>query len=140
MAKYYVTVGDLMDQATVVYGAVQTAPDGSTLSTIKVPPGMTKISTLGSAVSPNVISLIDTGNNITLKFTGTGLADGDQEIVIGGIANQETGTSVTGNLSYRPAHYTPVDIRLKPGELSLSAAYDGTDSGSPFMAVTLGLE
>ena len=140
MAKYYITVGDSMTQATNVYAAVQTLPDGGTLSTVKVPPGMKKITVLGSAITPDVISLIDTGNNFTLKFTGTGLSDGDQEISLGALANQETGVSVAGNLSYQPANYTPVDINVKPGEISLSAAYDGTDGGTPFIAVTLGFE
>ena len=140
MAKYYVTVADSMGQATVVYAAVQTLPDGGTLSTVKVPPGMTKITSIGVAIVVDGAWTVDTGNNFTLRFTGTGLKDGDQEINVGAIASQETGTSVTGSYTIEPATYIPVTIDLKPGEISLSAAYDGTSPGTPFIAVTLGFE
>ena|SRR3990167_6805186 len=140
MAKYYVTVGDSMTQATTTFTAVQTAPDGTTLSSIRVPPGMTRISSIGAAVTHDVISVIDTGNNFVIQLSGTGLADGIQELLVGGLATQETGTSVSGNLTARPAFYRDVDIKLKAGDIIVSAAYSGTDPGSPFIAITLGFE
>lgn len=140
MAKYYVTVADLMTQATNTFTAVQTLPDGGTLSSIKVPPGMTKISVIGTAVTHDIAATIDTGNNFTLQFSGTGLVDGIQELYAGTVASQETGTSVTGTLSHNPAFYRPVDIKVKPGEVTVAAAYDGTDPGSPAIAITLGFE
>ncbi len=140
MAKYYVTVGDSMTQATTTFAAVQTQADGGTLSSVKVPPGMTKISEIATMVMHDVISVIDTGNNFTLQLSGTGLKDGIQEIPIGALMTEEVGTSVTGNFATAGAVYRKVDIALKPGEITLSAAYDGTDPGTPFMAVTLGFE
>ena len=140
-AKYFVTVANSMTQATTTFTAAQTAPDGSTLSNIKVPQGVTKISVVGSAITHAVISVIDTGNNFTAQFTGPGMVDGTQELNIGALATQETGTSVTGNCSYRPAFYRPVDMRVKAGDvINVAFAYDGTDPGSPFAAVTLGFE
>ena len=140
MAKYYVTVGNIMTQATNTFSAVQTLPDGGTLSSVKVPPGMTKISVLGTALSHDSISVIDTGNNFTLQLSGTGLADGIQEFHIGTLACQEVGTSVGASLTAEKAHYRDVDVRLKPGEVVLSTAYDGTDPGSPLSVITLGFE
>jgi len=140
MAKYYVTVGDSMTQAANAFVAVSTLPDGGTLSSIKVPPGMKKISVLGSALTHDGAATIDTGNNFTVQLSGTGLVDGIQEFNIGALASQETGTSVTGDLDHRPAIYRAVDVNVKPGEIVVSAAFDGTDPGSPFLAVTLGFE
>ena len=140
MAKYYVTVGNIMTQATTVFSAVQTLPDGGTLSSVKVPPGMTKISVIGTALSHNDIAVIDTGNNFTLQLSGTGLVDGIQEFLVGTLACQEVGTSVGASLSAEKANYRDVDVKLKPGEIVLSAAYSGTDPGSPLMVVTLGFE
>ena len=140
MAKYYVTVGDSMTQATTTFAAVQTQPDGGTLTSVKVPPGMTKISEIATLINHDVISVIDTGNNFTLQLSGTGLKDGIQEIPVGALMASEVGTSTTGNFAVAPALYRKVDIALKPGEITLSAAYDGTDPGTPFLGVTLGFD
>ena len=140
MAKYYVTVGAIMTQATNTFSAVQTLPDGGTLSSIKVPPEMTKISVIGSALSHNDISVIDTGNNFTLQLAGTGLVDGIQEFHLGTLACQEVGTSVGASLTAEKANYRECEVKLKPGEITLAAAYDGTDPGSPLAVITLGFE
>lgn len=140
MAKYYVTVGDLMTQAANTFAAVQTLPDGGTLSSIKVPPDMKKISILGVALTHDIAATIDTGNNFTIQLSGTGLVDGIQEFNVGALQSQETGTSVTGAYTAEPATYRKVDVALKPGEIVVSAAYDGTDPGSPAVVVTLGME
>ncbi len=140
MAKYYVTVGDSMAQAADTFSTVQTQPAGGTLSSIKVPPGMTRISIMGVALTHDGASTIDTGNNFTLQLSGTGVKDGIQEFNMGAIASQETGTSVTGTLSLQPAFYRNVDVIVKPGEINIAAAFDGTDPGTPFLAVTLGFD
>ena len=140
MAKYYVTVADAMTQAANTFAAVQTLPDGGTLSSIKVPPGMTKISVLGSALTHDGAATIDTGNNFTIQLSGTGLVDGIQEFNIGALAVQEVGTSVGAALVAESANYRNIEVNLKPGEIVVSAAYDGTDPGSPLLVVTLGFE
>ena len=140
MAKYYVTVADSMTQAANTFAAVQTLPDGGTLSSIKVPPNMKKITVLGSALTHDGTATVDTGNNFTIQLSGTGMVDGIQELNIGALAVQEVGTSVGAALVASPANYRMVDINVKPGEIVVSAAYDGTDPGSPFLAVTLGFE
>ena len=140
MAKYYVTVGNIMTQATTVFSAVQTLPDGGTLSSIKVPPDMKKISVLGISLSHNDISVIDTGNNFVLQLSGTGMVDGIKEFIVGTLACQEVGTSVGASLAAEKANYRNVEINVKPGEIVLSAAYSGTDPGSPLIVATLGFE
>ena len=140
-AKYFITVADSITQAANTFVAMQTAPDGSTLNNIKVPQGVSKISILGSALTHDGAATIDTGNNFTLQLTGPGLVEGTQEFNIGALASQETGTSVTGAVTFRPAYYRPVDVKVKAGDIITAAcAYDGTDPGSPFAAVTLGFE
>ena len=140
MAKYYVTVGNIMTQATTVFSSVQTLPDGGTLSSIKVPPEMKKISVMGVALSHNDVAVIDTGNNFTVQLSGTGLVDGIQEFHVGTLGTQEVGTSVGASLTAEKANFRDVDVNVKPGEIVVSAAYDGTDPGSPVIAVTLGFE
>lgn len=140
MAKYYVTVADAMTQAANTFAAVQTLPDGGTLSSIKVPPGMTKITVLGAALTHDGTATIDTGNNFTVQLSGTGLTDGIQEFNVGALAVQEVGTSVGAALVAETANYRDVEVNVKPGEIVVSAAYDGTDPGAPFLAVTLGFE
>ncbi len=141
MSKYYVTLADSVTQATTAFAALQTSPDGSTIQNVKVPMGMSRISTIACVLSPDVISVIDTGNNFTLQFSGAGMVDGIQELNAGALCNQETGTSVTGDLTFATAHYRDVNIRVKAGDvITLAAAYSGTDPGSPFIAVTLGFD
>lgn len=140
MAKYYVTVGDSMTQATATFAGVQTLPDGGTLSSIKVPPDMKKISVLGTCLSNDLISIIDVGNNFTIQLSGTGLVDGIQEFNIGALFSGEVGTSVGMSWDAQPANYRDVDVAVKPGEIVVSCAYDATDPGTPFVAVTLGFE
>ena len=140
MAKYYVTVGNIMTQAANTFSAVQTLPDGGTLSSVKVPPGMTKVSVIGAALSHNDISVIDTGNNFTVRLSGTGLVDGIQEFLVGTLGCQEVGASVGASLSAEKANYREVDVKLKPGEVVVDAAYSGTDPGSPLAVLTLGFE
>ena len=129
-----------MTQATNTFASVQTLPDGGTLSSVKVPPGVSRISVIGTSLSHDVIAVIDTGNNFTVQLSGTGMVDGIQELNAGALAQQSTGTSVTGTLTFQPAHYRPTDIRVKQGEINVAAAYDGTDPGSPFIVITLGFD
>mgnify|MGYP001573204597 FL=1 len=140
MAKYYVTVADSMTQAANTFTAVQTLPDGATLNSIKVPPNMKKISVLGSALTHDGAATVDTGNNFTVQLSGTGMVDGIQEFNVGALAVQEVGTSVGAALVAEAADYRSIDVNVKPGEIVVSAAFDGTDPGSPFLAVTLGFE
>ena len=140
MAKYYVTIGDSMTQAANTFAAVQTLPDGGTLSSIKVPPDMKKIAVMGVCLTHDGAATVDTGNNFTIQLSGTGLVDGIQEFNVGALMSQETGTSVTGTFTSEPALYRKVDVNLKPGEVVVSAAYDGTDPGTPFIGITLGFE
>lgn len=141
MAKYYVTVADSMTQAVNTFTSLQTAPDGSTLNNIKVPQGVTKISVIGSSLTYDTAETVDTGNNFTLQISGPGMVDGVQELHLGTLASQETGTSVTGSASYLPAQYRDVDIKVKAGDvINLAAAMDGTDCGSPMAVVTVGFD
>ena len=72
------------------------------------------------------------------KLSGAALADGDQELVIGGGINDETGTSVGQEDSYIPATYQRCRINVKPGnDVYLSASYNGTDTGTQAIVVTL---
>ena len=83
-------------------------------------------------------STIDTGNVVFLKLSGAGLVDGDQELVVGGGVADETSTSVTSDTAYLPATYQRCFIRVKPGnDVYCSASYNGTDSGTQVIAVTL---
>lgn len=127
-----------MSQAANTYASVQTKPDGGTLSTVPIPSDARRIVAIGAAVVIDGAHTADTGNNFTLKLSGTGMVDGEQELIVGSMASQETGTSVTGEITLMGAWYQPTDIRVKPGQdINVSAAFDGTDPGTPFLVITL---
>ena len=136
----YVTVADSMAQVTNAFVAAQTLPDGSTQVGIKIQAGESMITMIGSGITIDGAWTIDTGNNFTIRFSGKASVDGEQEINIGALKCDETGTSVTGTLTALPATYQPVQIRVKEGDLTVSFAYDGTDPGTPFAAVTLEIQ
>ena len=136
----YITVGDSMGQATVVYAAVVTLPDGTTVSDVPIQAGESVISVIGSALTIDGAWTVDTGNNYTLKLSGKALVDGDQELNVGASVSSEVGTSVTGALTLEPAFYQPTVIRVREGHMNVSVAYDGTSPGTPFIAITLGID
>lgn len=136
----YVTVGDSMGQATVVYAAIVTLPDGTTVSDIPIQAGESVISIIGSAATVDGAWTADVGNNITLKLSGKAMVDGDQVLTVASLVSSEVGTSVTGALTLEPAFYQPVNIRVREGHLNLSAAHDGTSPGVGFIAITLGID
>lgn len=141
MAKYWVVVGDSVTQAANAFAALQTTPDGSTIQNIKVPMGVTRISKIATLVNHDGAATVDTGNCFTLQFSGAGMVDGIQELDAGALISQETGTSVTGTLTYQQAVYRDVNIRVKEGDIiTVAGAYSGTDSGSPFVAACLGFD
>ena len=135
---YYFTVGVEGTAATNTYTALNTGIDNATVTAVRIPSGTSAITMVGGAYSVSTTWTIDTGNVVFVKLSGAGLVDGDQELVIGGGVADETGTSVTSDTAYLPATYQRCNIRVKPGnDVYCSASYNGTDSGTQVIAVTL---
>ena len=73
-----------------------------------------------------------------LKLSGAALIDGDQELVVAATMSDETGSSVTGEFSVVPALWQTCNIGVKPGNvLNLFGSYNGTDSGTEAIVVSL---
>src|SRR5712692_220615 len=112
---YYFTVGVEGTAATNTYTALNTGIDNATVTAVRVPSGTSAITMLGSAFTPTTTWTVNTGNVTFVKLSGAGLVDGDQEICIGGGLADETGASVTKEITYSPALYQRCNIRVKPG-------------------------
>jgi hypothetical protein len=132
-----------MTQATTTFAAVETGSDGSTAGPIAIPPGVKRITHITACVVVDGAHVTDTGAVYVLRLSGTGaLPDGTQELVIGSEHLDDGG----GALTYTDSQIAKplsldVDIAVNGGaDLALSAAYYGTDPGSPQISVELEFE
>lgn len=139
MSLYY-TRHDTMTQATTTYAVIETGADGGTAGPIAIPPSVSMIKSITASVVINGAMTTNTGPIFVIKLHGTGaLPDGSQELVISSLHLDDGG----GTLTYSDAQiikplHLPVNIRVNPGaDLSISAAYYGTDAGSPQISVEL---
>ena len=136
----YVTVADSMSQAVNTYVPALTSPDGTSISDIAIQRGETMITKLFVGLIIDGAWTVDTGNNFTAKFSGKGMVDSDQEVNLGALKCDETGTSVTGTLTAGPITPLAVEIKVKEGHITVSIAMDGTDPGTPFGVIGLEIQ
>ena len=137
---YYFTRHGSMTQATTTFSAVEIDSEGATAGPIPLPPDVKAITSIRASVVVNGAHVTDTGVIIVLRLTGTGaLVDGVQELVL----MSEHLEDGAGTLTYdvekiiKPL-FLPVRIAVNGGaDLSVAAAYYGTDAGSPQISVTL---
>ena len=142
MSLYYVRT-DSMTQATTTFAPVETAADGSTAGPIAIPPGIKKIRSITTTFAVNGQITTNTGAILVLRLSGTGaLPDGNQELIIGSVHNNDGGGTLTYTYSESLGpNVIPVDITVNGGaDLALSAAYFGTDPGSPGIQVGIEFE
>jgi len=139
---YYFVRNDSMTQATTTFNAVETGADGSTAGPISVPRDVRMIKAITASFAVNGAMTTNTGPIFVLRLTGTGaLPDGQQDLVLGAIHLDDGSGSLTytDNQMIVPI-IIPVNIRLNGGSnLTLQAAYYGTDAGSPEISVELEL-
>ena len=129
-----------MTQGTTTFAPVETDSEGATAGPIAIPPGVKRIKSIRASVVVDGAQITNTGPIFVLRLSGTGaLPNGTQELVLYSL-HLDDGAGV---LTYTqnqivPQMHLPVDIAVNPGaDLSLLAAYYGTDAGSPQIAVTL---
>jgi hypothetical protein len=142
MSLYYMRA-DSMTQATTTFAAVETGMDGSNLGPIAIPPGVKRIKGIVAGICVDGAHTTDTGPIFVLRLSGTGaLPDGIQEIVIGSEHLDDGG----GTLTYTDTQILEplkleTDIAVNAGaDLSVSAAYYGSDAGSPNITIELEFE
>ena len=128
-----------MTQATAVYNPVETDPVNAALSTIKVPVGRRRITRIYVSVVLNAAAVV-TGAIYIVKIHGKAVTS-EQEIIVYSSQLEEGGGTVTDTQVQRSLlAILPVDIAVIPGnDIQLSAAYAGTDPGTPDIAVTIEL-
>ncbi len=139
---YYFVRNDSMTQATTTFGAVETGADGSTAGPINVPRECRMIKNITASVVVDGAQVTDTGPIFVLRLTGTGaLPDGQQDLLIASFHLDDGGGSLTYTDTQIINSVTiPVNIRLNGGSnLTLQAAYYGSDAGSPNLSVELEL-
>lgn len=140
MTKWYTRHAD-MAQATTTYAALSLNTANATVASPKVPAGYGHISWITAVFGIDAAVGLDLSNIGVLKLSGDAMVHGDQELIIGAIESQETGTSVTEVMYISHPLVLGTNIWVKPGEtLDLSAAYYGTDIGDPIMSVSIGLD
>lgn len=142
MSLYYVRHGS-MTQATTTFSPVETDSEGATAGPIAIPPTAKVIKSIRASCVVNGAHTSDTGVITVLRLSGTGaLPDGVQELVLfAEHLNDGAGTLTYTDGKLVPPIVIPVGIRVNPGaDLSLLAAYYGTDAGSPQLSVTLEFE
>lgn len=138
MPEYHITRLDQMTQAVNTFAPVDTNPDGSTGGAITVPQGVRRIKKIRACIAASADTGTDSGGVVTLRLSGNGLTDGQQEMIVGGVTNLAIGAAATGIWSSEPVHEYDVDIDVKPGnQISLSAAYNGVDPGTLEFGATL---
>ena len=142
MALYYVR-HDSMTQATTTFAAVETGSDGSTAGPVAIPPGTKRIKAITASFTVDGAAVTNSSIMPVLRLSGTGaLPDGAQDLILGAYALTDGGGTLTytdGNLGGTVT--IPCDIAVNGGaDLSLSAAYYGTDAGSPGLSVELEFE
>ena len=137
MAWYFVR-NDSMTQATATYAVVETGADGGTAGPIKVPVGASMIRSLRVSLNLNAQPVV-TGANYVVKLTGNALVQGEQEIVVGSTQYEEGGGTVTATaIEISNPVLIPVSIPLRAGnDITVNAAYVGTDPGTPDISVGL---
>ena len=135
--NYYVRV-DSMGQATTTFALVETTAEGGT-STIVTEKNARRIVSVDTVVVHNAAQ-VETGENYVVKLSGVGMTE--QELVAGSVQTGLGGGTITDTevLLVEP-FVDNVDIAITGGnQLNVSAAYLGTDPGTPFIAVGLEVE
>lgn len=130
-----------MTQATTTFAPVETGADGSTAGAIPLPRDAKMIKKITASVSVNGAMTTDTGIIVVLRLTGTNALKlgGQPEFLIGSIHLDDGG----GTLTYTDTQIlaqTIIDANVEVvggANLTLQAAYYGTDCGSPEVSIEL---
>lgn len=131
---------DSMTQATTTFAPVETGSDGSTAGPIRIPTSVKRISNIRANVVVDGAHTTDTGAIYVLRLTGTNaLANGQQDLVLGSEHLDDGGGSLTYTDTQIVAPINiPCDIAVISGsDMTVQAAYYGTDPGSPQISVEL---
>ena len=125
--------------ATKALGSIQTGVDGSTAGNFRVPQGAQAITKITGLVTTDGGSVDNAGIVYCLRFTGPGLKEGQQDLVLmAGHAGKGGGTiTSTTHKLIQPA-VIPVFMPVKAGnDITVQGSYYGTDSGNQYVGVTL---
>lgn len=102
------------------FGAVDTLTNLTTfggetsVGPIKVPANASRLVEIWSANSIDIDTAGDNGN-VMLRLSGKGMAQGDQDFVLGTLHHASEGTSVGGTAA-SPVQILPVELEVVPNE------------------------
>ena len=137
----YRTRGDSATQATDIYAALETKPDGST-GGFEAPTGVRSINRMLVLAVLNANSATSIGgNNWVFEIAGDAISETAQEICGYNTFFEAGGGTVTAtSIIYQNPAVLPVELGLKGGNsMTVGAAYKGTALGAAFVAATLEL-
>lgn len=139
MAMYFVR-HDSMTQATTTFAPVETGSDGSTAGPIRIPTTVKRITNIRCGAVVDGAHTTNTGTVYVIRLTGTNaLKNGQQDLVVAAEMLADGG----GTLTYTDTQLVfPTNIKcdievIAGSDLTVQAAYYGTDPGSPQISVEL---
>lgn len=120
MAEYRTVEGepgavDVLTNLTTFGGETAVGP-------IKVPADSSRLAEIWSSLAIGPDTALESGN-IILRLSGKGMAQGDQDFVLGGVAGGVTATGTT----IKDARVFPVDLVVTPNE-TINVAVAPTDA------------
>ncbi len=136
---WYYTRQAAFTAATKALGSIGTGVDGSSAGNFRVPQGAQAITKITGLVTTDGGSVANAGIVFCLRFTGPGLVQGQQDLVLAaGHMGKGAGT-ITSTMAHSiTPTVIPVMMPVKPGnDITLQGAYYGTDSGNQYVGVTL---
>ncbi len=132
-----------MTQATTTFAVVETGSDGSTAGPIRVPKDAKRIKGIVASVAIDGAQTTNTGPIFVVRLTGTNaIPGGPHDLVIYALhLNDGAGSLTYTSNMIAPLFHLPVDLAVVGGsDLTVQAAYYGTDAGSPQLSVELEFE
>src|SRR5437879_433163 len=138
IGPYYKRRRATMSAAVNTPTPVNLDTDGNTAGGVQVPANATRISQIIVSLSASIVAVASSGVSVALKLTGDGLADGQQEIDVGGVRED---TTSTGGFKAIPPNVIDTNINVVAGNtVNIAYVMGGVDPGSPEIGVTLVFE
>lgn len=133
MGRQYRSVEGELSATVNTPVALTTFGADTAVGPIKVPDNASRIVAFRVAIGATVDTAADSAV-YTLRLAGKGLADGDQDFIVGAVGGGVTNTGTVFN----PAHEYPADIAVKKNEtIAVSMQYTGSTIPANTAGVTL---
>ena len=132
---YYITRAAQSTSAINTYVNLVNDGTGTNVGAVQVPVGVSQITQVLFAFALSTETITSVGGDVFLRLSGNGLADGQQELVVGAWTSI---TTTSGTSTFYDLVVLSTAINVTPGNVIVTAAsQSGVDSGTQEYAVTL---